>query len=114
MHDGSSVGSKAVHLVIALAVGLVMGGCSGAKHLSDGHLAYNEAVREASDQELLLNIVRLRYLDSLEFLSIASINSTVRFSVGINAAGIPRLGQPGRPPDLPVPDDLDEWPRYSL
>jgi hypothetical protein len=70
-------------LVLAL---LAAAGCTGARHLADGHLAYNEAVRTASDQELLLNIVRMRYLDSLEFLATTSINSTLSFSIGLDAS----------------------------
>jgi hypothetical protein len=87
------IGTKAgAGLAVALAVALC--GCAGARQLVDGHLAYNEAVRRASDQELLLNMVRLRYHDSLEFLSISSINSTLSFSVGIDASGA-RVGGSG-------------------
>jgi len=62
-----------------------LSGCIGSKHLVDGHIAYNEAVRDASDKELLLNIVRIRYHDTIEFLSINSINSTVSFSLAADA-----------------------------
>ncbi|HVS66053.1 MAG TPA: hypothetical protein VMT85_21415 [Thermoanaerobaculia bacterium] len=64
---------------------LAFPGCTGPKRLSDGHLVYNEAVRRAADQELLLNIVRLRYLEPLEFLATTSINSTLSFSVSLDA-----------------------------
>ncbi len=69
-------------LLLLIALATLSSACSQPRILSDGHLAYNEAVRVASDQEVLLNIVRLRYLDSLEFLSISSINSSVDLSVG--------------------------------
>jgi len=64
----------------------VLCSCANSKQLSDGHLAYNEAIRLASDQEVLLNIVRLRYQDSVEFLSTTSINSTISFSVEVDGA----------------------------
>ena len=58
---------------------------TGAKPLKDGRSAYNEAVRSSSDEELLLNIVHLRYLDTLQFMSISSIAAQVEFSVSIGA-----------------------------
>ncbi len=65
----------------------LLGGCSfGPKQLKDGHLAYNETVRLSSDQELLLNIVRLRYLDTIEFMSISSISSQLSFSVSVGGS----------------------------
>ena len=70
------------YLLTALAV--LLAGCSfGPKHLQDGHLAYNEAVRASSDKELLLNIVRIRYLDTIEFLSVNSISAQLSFSVAV-------------------------------
>jgi len=70
------------YLLTALAV--LLAGCSfGPRHLQDGHLAYNEAVRASSDKELLLNIVRLRYLDTIEFLSVNSISAQLSFSVAV-------------------------------
>jgi hypothetical protein len=65
---------------------LSLEGCASAERLSEGHLAYNEAVRQAADQELLLNIVRLRYLDTIEFLANTSINSTISFSINVDAS----------------------------
>jgi len=69
-------------MIVLLTV--MVAGCSVSKQLTDGHLAYNEAVRIASDQEILLNIVRLRYLEPMEFLAITSINSTVSFSASLD------------------------------
>ena len=71
--------------VVCIALALTLGACSGATRLVDGHHAYNEAIRRAADQELLLNVVRLRYLDSLEFLAFSSITSQLRFSVDLSA-----------------------------
>lgn len=71
------------HALIAFMT-VVVSGCSVSQQLSDGHLAYNQAVRLASDKEILLNIVRLRYLEPIEFLAITSINSTVSFSASVD------------------------------
>ena len=43
------------------------------------HLAYNEAVQQSEQRELLLNLVRLRYLEAPEFLAISSISSQMQF-----------------------------------
>jgi hypothetical protein len=50
-------------------------------------MAYNAAVNSAADEELLLNIVRVRYLDTLDFLATTSISSQVVFSMTGNAGG---------------------------
>jgi hypothetical protein len=84
MHASVSPRARRATAIAGVAM-VLFSSCTGAGLLTDGHLAYNEAVRRASDEELLLNIVRLRYLDSVEFLSTASINSSVRFSVGLDA-----------------------------
>ena len=48
-------------------------------HRSHGNpphrLRYNEAVRDTNDQQLLLNIVRLRYADSPVFIDLPNITS---------------------------------------
>lgn len=66
----------------------------GPRELERGHLAYNAALNSAVDEELLLNIVRLRYLDTLEFLSVSSISSQASFSVSLGAEGGRAAGFP--------------------
>ncbi|HVJ80472.1 MAG TPA: hypothetical protein VNC50_05330, partial [Planctomycetia bacterium] len=49
-------------------------GCAlGPRSLAESRLPYNEAVKTTTEQQLLLNIVRLRYTDSPSSLSITSI-----------------------------------------
>lgn len=74
---------------LLLALSLSAGCTFGPRQLKDGRLAYNEAMRASDDQELLLNIVRLRYLDSLEFLATNSISAQLSFSVAVGG----RVGQ---------------------
>jgi hypothetical protein len=74
------------YFIILLVTNLLSGCSFGPKQLKDGHLAYNETVRLSSDQELLLNIVRLRYLDTIEFMSISSISSQLSFSVSVGGS----------------------------
>lgn len=56
---------------------VVLPGCRmlGPSTIRNGRLPYNQAVQITSDQELLLNIVRLRYRDTPTILQIASINT---------------------------------------
>ena len=49
-------------------------GCSlGPRSLLNSRLQYNDAVKTTSEQQLLLNIVRLRYVDTPSSLAISSI-----------------------------------------
>ncbi len=74
----------------ALAGVLLIGGsgCAviGPASIESGRLAYNEAVQVTSDQELLLNIVRLRYRDTPTILQIASINTQLNLETRINGS----------------------------
>jgi hypothetical protein len=53
----------------------------------DARLEYNEAVQRSNREELLLNVVRLRYLEGPEFLSVGSIASQMSFDVGATLGG---------------------------
>jgi hypothetical protein len=59
----------------ALAVlAVALGGCAvGPRALQESRLQYNEVVKATSEQQLLLNIVRLRYTDTPSSLSVANI-----------------------------------------
>jgi len=61
-------------------------GCSvGPNALKQGHLRYNTSVKASADEELLLNIVRLRYLDTIEFLATNSISAQTSIKVSLGA-----------------------------
>jgi hypothetical protein len=51
------------------------------------HLAYNEAVQISEQRELLLNLVRLRHIDTPEFLAISSIASQIQFDAAASLSG---------------------------
>ncbi|USG62449.1 hypothetical protein NBZ79_05595 [Sneathiella marina] len=50
-------------------------------------LEYNQAVGESEQRELLLNLVRLRYTDTPEFLSINGISTQMNFEIGASVGG---------------------------
>lgn len=56
------------------AILAALAGCaSGPATLADDRLAYNEVVKATAEQQMLLNIVRLRYTDTPSSLAISSI-----------------------------------------
>jgi hypothetical protein len=70
-------------LLVAGATGC--GGRLGPATVSLTRTHYNVAAQETSAQELLLNLVRLRYRDTPYFLQIASLSTNMRARAGIGA-----------------------------
>ena len=50
-------------------------GCLGPKAVRYTRMRYNEVVRDTNDEQLLMNIVRLRYADSPVFIDLPNITS---------------------------------------
>jgi len=72
--------------VVALSACLLPGCASvGPSKLVPTHEGYNDAVQLTLTREVLKNIVRGRYYDPSQFLSVSSINA--QFSVGVQAGG---------------------------
>ena len=61
--------------VVLLAVWSGVSGCVGPKAVRYTRMRYNEVIRDTNDQQLLLNIVRLRYADSPVFIDLPNITS---------------------------------------
>ncbi len=72
-------------LASCLLVQLISGCSVGPQMLQGVYLSYNDRVRATADEELLLNMVRLRYLATIEFLSINSISAQASFNVSLGA-----------------------------
>lgn len=71
-------------------LGLLLLGCAGrlgpaAVRLSRSH--YNMAAQETTAQELLMNLVRLRYRDTPYFLQIASLSTNLKLGGELSAGG---------------------------
>ena len=81
-------------LVICALLTFLAVGCSvGPRQLEKGHIAYNAAVKAGKDDELLLNIVRLRYLDTIDFMATTSVSSQLEFSVSLGGQTGTDLGE---------------------
>ena len=76
---------------VALAVGAsAISGCAwlGPEVVRSGRPAYNDAILATSDEQLLQNIVRTRFVDSIGFLNVSSVTA----NVSVRAAGTVQLG----------------------
>jgi len=70
-----------------LALCLCVAGCVGPKAISHTRIRYNEVYRATNDEQLLLNIVRLRYADSPVFMDLPSITSQFEVAGGAGYSG---------------------------
>ena len=68
--------------VLVFAACLASSGCVGPEAIRYTRLRYNEVYRDTNDEQLLLNIVRLRYADSPVFLDLPNITSQFELSAG--------------------------------
>jgi hypothetical protein len=62
-------------VVVLLAAWAGVSGCAGPKAVRYTRIRYNEVIRDTNDEQLLLNIVRLRYADSPVFIDLPNITS---------------------------------------
>ncbi len=65
-----------------VCAGLVSSGCLGPEAVRTTRLRYNEAMRITNDEQLLINLVRLRYADSPVFVDLPNITSQFELSAG--------------------------------
>ena len=67
--------TRAPRILTAIAVAVLLPACSsfGPSALQQSRLQYNEVVKATTEEQLLLNIVRLRYTDTPSSLAVSSI-----------------------------------------
>jgi hypothetical protein len=97
MPDPSSrLGRRAVRFLGLAAACLLATGCLGPEAVKRTRIQYNEAYRSTNDEQLLLNIVRLRYADSPVFIDLPNITGQFEASArGSYSGGLDGQG-PGR------------------
>lgn len=86
MHRFSALSMTRIVLLMAL-LGSIAACSIGPSAIRATHLNYNDAVRNAASEELLLNIVRIRYDDPTQWMSITTINSSFESEIGIGGEG---------------------------
>jgi hypothetical protein len=79
-----------------LAAWAGISGCLGPKAVRYTRLRYNEVVRDTNDEQLLINIVRLRYADSPVFVDLPNITSQFEIAGRGNYLGGYGNQTPGR------------------
>jgi hypothetical protein len=94
------------HMILRVITSALMfaavAGCSmQAEIIQSRHWDLNETIRQTKDQQLLLNMVRMRYEETPYFLQISSI--TTSFSAGANAGLQASLPSGGDAPDIYTP-----------
>jgi hypothetical protein len=73
---------------VALMAGcLAAGGCLGPAAVRSTRMRYNEVVRSTSDEQLLTNLVRLRYADTPVFIDLPNITSQFEVAAGASDPG---------------------------
>jgi len=78
-------------LLAAMSAGCVL----GPKSLRHSRLNYNRAVQKTSREELLLNLVRMRYHESEEFLGVSSITGQYQYTADLTGNNIWPRGSDG-------------------
>jgi hypothetical protein len=84
-------------LGLALVAALLVGGCSttyGSRTVPTTRFDYNEALAQSWNQQMLLNLVRLRYRDTPQFLDVSSVLAQFTFG-GSADASVLRIAGPG-------------------
>ena len=83
-------------VVVLVVLWAGVSGCIGPKAVRYTRMRYNEVVRDTNDQQLLMNIVRLRYADSPVFIDLPNITSQFEVAGRSNYLGGYGNQTPGR------------------
>jgi len=85
---------------VASLAGLLLSGCAvvGPRSIRPARFAYNEALAHSASEQLLLNLVRLRYRDTPLFLEVGSVVTQYQLGAGGTATG--KLANRGEPEEL--------------
>lgn len=107
-----------VTVLVASAMGGSIAGCVlGPAALEMSRVRYNEVIQKTTDEQLLLNLVRLRYREAPSFLEVGSVSTQFSFGQSANATGTIHEGpsslNPGRL-DLRAGINYEERPTVTF
>lgn len=88
--------------VVAVAVSLTACTAVGPRSLRYGRGTYNAAIQQTNSEQLLLNLVRLRYRDAPLFLEVTSISSSLSVELGAGLGGTVGAGNSSVAPGTAV------------
>lgn len=116
--------AKPVLLISVAAVSLACSGCVlGPTTLQNSRTHYNRSVQTTAREEMLLNLVRMKYRDSIEFIRIPSITGqhTYTGSTGLSfpfsaarGSGSTSLSAQSKPTIVYQPEQAQEFNRRLL
>lgn len=91
-HAQASAGQTMIRRMLWLSLSathLLASGCNafGPDQIRSTHSLYNSAIIDTGNEQLLNNLVRLRYRDPTAFLDVSSIAATTRLSFTTNTSG---------------------------
>ena len=77
-------------LLVLLVLSAPLAGCHfvGPKAVRSGRRDYNMAVQQTNNEQLLLNLVRLRYRDTPYFLQVASISTSFELVTDVSGSAV--------------------------
>jgi hypothetical protein len=111
MHEVSAM--KKTTLVWILLFSVLHAGCAvGPSALQRDHPRYTQALREIQDEHRLLNLVRMRYMETPVFLQVTSINTTYNVAVNANAS-VADSSQTGASTGVGVGGAYGETPTFT-
>ncbi len=101
--------------LLPLLVLLFLGACAriGPDRIQHSSNDYNIAIQRTTDQQLLLNLVRLRYRDTPLFLEVSSVASQFRINTAASAGAALRARQIPQSVDLGASIGYTEQPTVS-
>jgi hypothetical protein len=83
---------------IVLALAITLSGCQstfGPSALNNTHPAYNQAIVKTLDEQMLLNLVRLKYRGKAFFLKVGSVTASMTFGGNLGIDGTAKFGATG-------------------
>lgn len=120
-------GPFTVYLCVVGSLMLCLNGCVlGPGSLRHSRTNYNRVVQKTAREELLLNLVRMRYNQSVEFLRIPSITGQYTYDAGLGAGGefhdpgqsilkpFVNIGMQSKPTIVYAPEQEQEFNRRLL
>ena len=79
---------RSINLICGLVVISTLVGCTvGPDLYKTSFTEYNDAVRQTLDEQMLANLVRMRYYQSPIFLQVSSLNTTFSVGASLGASG---------------------------
>jgi hypothetical protein len=89
MKESAMTRKSVITAAVVLAFSSLLAGCYqvGPGSVKSGRTEYNIAIQKTNGQQLLLNLVRLRYRDTPYFLQVASVSTSFEMSANASVSG---------------------------